>query len=56
MNATSTLRPSAISPLSVEGPSAMISPALTFWPRFTMGFWLKHVWLFERMNLRSSYT
>jgi len=29
---------------------------LTFWPRLTIGFWLKHVWLFERMNLRSSYT
>jgi hypothetical protein len=27
---------------------------LTFWPRLTIGFWLKQVPAFERMNLRSS--
>jgi hypothetical protein len=54
MNATRMLRPSAISPLSVDGPSAMMSLALIFWPFFTMGFWLKFVPALERMNLRSS--
>ena len=34
----------------------MISPALIFWPSLTIGFWLKQVPVFERMNLRSSYT
>jgi hypothetical protein len=27
-----------------------------FWPFLTIGFWLKQVPAFERMNLRSSYT
>jgi len=43
MNATSTLRPSASSPWSVPGPSAMMSPGATFWPLCTIGFWLRHV-------------
>ena len=37
MNATRTFRPSASSPESVLGPSAMISPGLTFSPTCTRG-------------------
>ncbi len=35
MKATIRFLPSAISPLSVEEPSASTSPALTFWPAYT---------------------
>ena len=43
--------PSEISPFEVEGPSAMISPFLTFSPIETMGFWLIQVDWLERRNL-----
>ena len=51
MNATSTFSPSASSPRSVAGPSAMTSPILTWSPRSTIGFWLMQVFWFERWNL-----
>jgi hypothetical protein len=50
MNATSTLRPSASSPSSVDGPSAMMSPFSTRSPTFTSGRWLMQVFWFERWN------
>ena len=50
-----TFLPSAISPLSVEGPSAITSPALTFSPFTTIGFWFIHVPPFVLLNLRSLY-
>ena len=55
MKATSRLRPSAISAVSVQGPSAITWPTSTRWPSSTMTFWLKHVPWFERSNLRSRY-
>ena len=51
MKATSTLRPSASSPWSVPGPSAMTSPWSTRWPLRTIGFWLMQVFWFERRYL-----
>jgi hypothetical protein len=51
MKATSTLWPSASSPSSVAGPSAMISPFVTRSPRLTIGFWLMQVLWFDRMYL-----
>jgi tetratricopeptide (TPR) repeat protein len=39
--------------VSVEGPSARTSPALTTSPSATIGFWLIDVPWFERSNLRS---
>jgi hypothetical protein len=40
MNATITLRPRAISPMSQAGPSASTSPVVTISPGRTIGFWL----------------
>jgi hypothetical protein len=51
MNATRTLRPRANSPISVDEPSAMTSPALTWSPSRTIGFWLMQVFWFERWYL-----
>ena len=51
MNATSTLRPRASSPSSVQGPSASTCPRATFWPTCTIGFWLMQVFWFDRRNL-----
>ncbi|MNC89544.1 hypothetical protein D3C83_54930 [compost metagenome] len=51
MNDTSTLRPSASSPSSVQGPSARTWPFWTRWPTRTIGFWLMQVFWFERLNL-----
>src|ERR1039457_4808207 len=56
MNATIRFLPNAISPLSVEEPSASTSPALTFWPVFTRGLWWISVPWLERMNFCSSYS
>ena len=56
MKATIRFLPSAISPLSVEEPSASTSPALTFWPLRTRGFWWISVPWLERMNFCSSYS
>ena len=56
MNATIRFLPSAISPLSVEEPSASTSPDLTFWPVFTRGLWWISVPWLERMNFCSSYS
>ena len=50
MNATSTLRPSASSPSSVQGPSPSTWPLWTFWPTRTIGRWLMHVFWFDRLN------
>jgi hypothetical protein len=50
MNATSTFSPSASSPRSVAGPSAMTSPACTLIPGSTIGFWLMQVFWLERWN------
>ena len=50
MNATSTFRPSASSPSSVHGPSPRTCPLWTFWPTRTIGFWLMHVFWFDRLN------
>ena len=36
--------------MSVEGPSAMTSPALTRSPTFTSGRWLMQVFWLERWN------
>ena len=47
--------PSANSPLSVEGPSAIISPFLTFSPLTTIGLWLEQVPWLERLNLINLY-
>ncbi|MNN18904.1 hypothetical protein D3C81_1321240 [compost metagenome] len=55
MKATTTLRPSANSPISVDGPSARISPFLTISPLLTIGRWLMHVPWFERINLCNLY-
>ena len=55
MNATSRFLPSASSPWSVAGPSARQSPALTFWPFFTIGRWLKQVPELQRRNFWRSY-
>ena len=43
--------PSASSPMSVEEPSAITSPAVTFWPSYTIGFWWMIVPWFERRYL-----
>ena len=51
MNATSTLRPSASSPCSVAGPSAITCPFRTRVPGRTIGFWLMQVLWFERWYL-----
>ena len=51
MKATSTLRPSASSPRSVAGPSAITCPRFTPSPTFTIGFWLMQVFWFERWYL-----
>ena len=51
MKATSTLRPRASSPMSVQGPSAMIWPLITCCPTLTIGFWLMLVFWFEHLNL-----
>ena len=56
MNATIRFLPSAISPRSVEEPSASTSPALTFWPVVTRGLWWIRVPWLERMNFCSSYS
>ena len=48
--------PSAISPRSVEEPSASTSPALTFWPALTRGFWWMSVPWLERMYFCSGYS
>ncbi len=50
MNATSRFLPSAISPVSVQGPSARTSRSSTRCPSSTIGFWLKQVPWFERRN------
>ena len=50
MKATSTFRPSASSPTWVDGPSAMMSPALTRSPTFTSGRWVMQVFWLERWN------
>ena len=55
VNATTTFCPKASSPLSIDGPSAKISPTLTSWPTRTIGVWLKHVPEFERANLDNVY-
>src|SRR5574340_1192991 len=47
MKATSTLRPSASSPISVAEPSATTSPASTWSPSSTTGRWLMQVFWFE---------
>ena len=46
--------PSAISPWLVDAPSASTSPALTFCPVTTRGFWWMSVPWLERMNFWSS--
>ena len=51
MKATTTLRPSASSPCSVAGPSAITWPLRTRAPRRTIGFWLMQVFWFERWYL-----
>ncbi len=51
MKATTMLRPSASSPISVDGPSAMTSPAVTRSPTTTIGRWLMQVFWFERWYL-----
>ncbi len=56
MKATRRFLPSAISPWSVEEPSARTSPALTVSPTFTRGFWWISVPWLERANLCSSYS
>ena len=56
MKATIRFLPSAISPLSVEEPSASTSPALTFWPVVTSGLWWISVPWLERMYFCSSYS
>ena len=48
--------PSASSPLSVEGPSAITSPLATCSPFSTIGLWLIQVPWFERLNLISLYS
>ena len=50
MNATSRFLPSASSPVSVEGPSARMSPCCTWSPSSTRGFWLMQVSWFDRRN------
>ena len=56
MKATRQFLPSAISPSSVEEPSASTSPAFTFCPTEIVGVWWMIVPWFERMNLSSSYS
>ncbi len=51
MKATMTFCPSASSPVSVAGPSAMTSPLRTRSPAFTIGFWLMQVFWLERWYL-----
>ena len=43
MNAIVTFWPNANSPLSIDGPSAITSPAFTVSPLDTIGRWLMHV-------------
>jgi hypothetical protein len=50
MNATSTFWPSASSPSSVDGPSAMMSPWHHTSPTRTSGRWLMQVFWLERWN------
>src|SRR5271167_881434 len=52
MIATSRFLPNAISPFSVQGPSAMTWPASTRSPASTIGDWLAQVPWLERANLR----
>ena len=52
----STFLPMASSPRTVEAPSAMISPAFTFWPGFTIGRWFWQVRSLRPANLRSTYS
>ena len=51
MKATSTLRPRASSPMSVQGPSPRICPLATCCPTLTIGFWLIEVFWLEHLNL-----
>src|SRR5438132_1339736 len=51
MNATTTLRPSASSPHSVDGPSAITSRNATRSPSRTIGFWLMQVFWLLRCHL-----
>ena len=53
MNATMTFCPRANSPWFVAGPSAMMSPAFTFWFTDTNGRWLIAVSWLVLQNLRS---
>jgi hypothetical protein len=53
MNATSTLRPRASSPFSVELESAIGEPSATRAPTSTIGRWLMHVPWLERTNFWS---
>ncbi len=55
MNATSTLRPRASSPFSIDGPSAKMSRGFTRSPTFTSGRWLYEVPWLERMNFCNLY-
>ena len=52
MKAVITFLPSASSPMSVQGPSAMTSSLPTTSPTFTSGRWLMQLFWFERWNLR----
>ena len=55
MNATSTLRPKASSPLLVAAPSHRTSPLRTRWPIFTNGFWFWQVRSLRPANFVSGY-
>ena len=48
--------PNANSPLSVDGPSLITSPASTLSPFLTIGLWFEHVPWFERLNLIRLYS
>ena len=56
MKATRQFLPRAISPPSVEEPSASTSPSLTLSPAEIVGVWWMIVPWLERMNLFSSYS
>ena len=47
--------PNAISPWSVDGPSAITWPFSTFSPLLTIGLWFIQVPWFERLNLSNLY-
>ncbi|MNZ67414.1 hypothetical protein D3C78_856630 [compost metagenome] len=51
MNATRMFWPRASSPMSVDGPSAMMSPRPTTSPFCTSGRWLMQVFWLERVYL-----